>query len=1108
MAGSPERSRLLSGLFVASLVVAAVLIAGYAAKRLGLGSIIPDTPARVRLLELKKTSEIFSDYVPVKSANHSSVLFDFVAADGTGQSLPWAADAAVDPFGRYAFAWRIKVPFHASFGARLEGAEDFEITLTGRDGSHRFLKNNSMAVPAESIQIEPGIYVLSASATIPLGSLSVDFMKNASIEPSKPELDEAFKVMSLSLELDEFAERDLKRLVELAKISTGASTVKMPSGRVNARIIDGERALDASIGLSGRTREHLDWAPSLDVSIKGGKAVAGLDSFKLYRLGTKSGLYDMAFLSVLRDMGLFVPREEAVVLIVNGVRQGVYILMETPAAPLFAGQERSDGNILGLDIEKLFFDYPYGAELDANVFYKVQGEEALDARFYLSEDFVERLDRRSTALYAAFASAYYAAHGLGVDDLRFYEDPATGFFTPIPRDLNPGLWSTPAGLRPGLTHLGWLSTPQAYTVWPVKRLLPDGQGLKRGAADDFSSLDADETATGVTDAHFGLLRFMSTAENRALVNGFLRHFRENAALKLKVEARLVNALRAVLAVAPYEGYLAEQLEETARGGVKFLGDWLDANLIVTDSPITTRENGVNYVWNAPNSTFFASGLSPGLTAPVAYGVDKKTLAKNYALAFRLDRRVFSLLNGKIAGYPRKSYAEAPENFSGEVKLERLTASLSPIAGGMQSEASALAPKDVAISLGTLLKDDDRALVLFLVRNATKGAAAYGLSLRGGTGAHEPLLNAVFTLGEGKAEEATMRDVMTNSLHEGELMRLVVFDVPLSDGAVFYSLSAPDDTSLLVPPYMYLPARARRPGAFAVKTLPVGFVAGPDGYHVESGAIVKIEGHVALPRHKKLVIRGGAAFEFAPKASLTIYGDLYVNGTKERPVKFVSAGSGEEAAWGGIFVSGPDSKRVKVDIRNAVFDNMGEYPKTRVGGRALNGAVTIRGADVRIEESVFSNSRGEDALNVISSTALINGLEITGSHADALDFDFVKGTVTRLKSGGNGGDGLDLSGSLVTCYESSFIGNRDKGISVGELSSAYVHGSVFEDNDMGIANKDQSSLVVKGSSFVSNNTAIAEFIKKPYFGRPVSSLSDDNAYAKNGRDYEWRGFFFY
>ena len=30
-------------------------------------------------------------------------------------------------------------------------------------------------------------------------------------------------------------------------------------------------------------------------------------------------------------------------------------------------------------------------------------------------------------------------HGLGVDDLRFYSNPATGTFYPIPRDLNPGI---------------------------------------------------------------------------------------------------------------------------------------------------------------------------------------------------------------------------------------------------------------------------------------------------------------------------------------------------------------------------------------------------------------------------------------------------------------------------------------------------------------------------------------------------------------------------------------------------------------------------------------------------------------------------------------------
>lgn len=126
---------------------------------------------------------------------------------------------------------------------------------------------------------------------------------------------------------------------------------------------------------------------------------------------------------------------------------------------------------------------------------------------------------------------------------------------------------------------------------------------------------------------------------------------------------------------------------------------------------------------------------------------------------------------------------------------------------------------------------------------------------------------------------------------------------------------------------------------------------------------------------------------------------------------------------------------------------------------------------------------------------------------AIGMDFSNALVKGLHVTESGGDGLDLSVSLVTLEDASFIRAGDKGISAGEMSRVYVLNSRFIGNAMGIANKDQSYVEVTGSLFDGNEYALAEFIKKPSFGKPLSKMRD-NIYKNNKSDYEWLGYYSY
>ena len=122
-------------------------------------------------------------------------------------------------------------------------------------------------------------------------------------------------------------------------------------------------------------------------------------------------------------------------------------------------------------------------------------------------------------------------------------------------------------------------------------------------------------------------------------------------------------------------------------------------------------------------------------------------------------------------------------------------------------------------------------------------------------------------------------------------------------------------------------------------------------------------------------------------------------------------------------------------------------------------------------------------------------------------DYSEADIEGLRISRSGGDGLDASFSIITCKNGSFEHSKDKGISVGEGSSVIISDSSFISNQMGIANKDQSTLSVSSSLFKDNRIAVAEFIKKPYFGRPTSIITN-NVYKSNDSRYEWLGFYTY
>ena len=1052
---------------------------------------VSDTEMRSRLLEGKRNYLAFSDYAPAESFVHSSLVYDMEAAGGE-LSFPWALPGP-DPSGLRSISVRVKVPFRSAFSINSpSGKANHTVRLSRRDGSTVFFSSRLFTIPAEKVEIEPGIYLLEAQAKTPLASFKPVFA------PLGPPAPETAQVKDLYLKLDNIASKDLERLVALARGSTNADTVKMPKGRVDAAVADeaGRAIAKARVGLSGRTRVHLSDFPSVDVKIKDGKSFMGITSFKLYRLDTKVGVKDLVFLSVLSDMGYFTPRQEVINLFVNGEKKGLYILMETFTPALFTARKRLEGAVVGVDSGKLFFDYPFGASIDPDYLYEIKDPqyEKKDARFFLSDDFTSMLDRHSTARFMAFTTIYCSAHGLGVDDLRWYEDPATNTFFPMPRDLDPWCWEDSEPIRPYLSQSSWWANSPMYTVWPVRKLLRSDYEFDRG-----KPLGTDDTSTVHSDVHFSAGSFISDPGNLGLVNGYISYFARDMALKEKIEARTGNLLEILLKEEPGNTLLSGQQTHLKSSGVSFMGSLAKSSQ--PDSLPTFTAGGKSYRWNMRTSIGLEKGLKPSFFAPMTHGMEAGEARAEYALAFMLEKKIFEeMKKAGLTGMP-STFAESRPSGADIAVAGPVAAKARPFEGAGNKNEERIV-QDLVTYVGTH-SIDGKASVLFLVRNAAREASRFRIVMKDGMWEIAPSVNVIFRIESGaSAERSSVWHALANRFLRGEDLRLLAFEIPQTGRAQFYRLSAPKDSSIIFPPYMYVPAKASKP--LRERGVPPEFVRSGDGFHLPAGSKSTLSGHVVFPEGAALHIHEGSTILLGPGVSIEVTGDLMISGTKEAPVRFRSTGV---EPWGGLYAGGRRPEAIKVVMSHALFENYGSWPRTRIGGMRLNGGIAIYNAEAELDNVSFKDAKSEDALNLIGSSALMRGVEITGAHSDGIDLDFSYALIEGLRTDRTGGDGLDVSSSLVVCSESEMANAVDKGLSAGEMSRVFVKGSAFLNNDLGVANKDQSFVSITGSRFESNRIAVAEFIKKPYFGKPGSELKD-NSYANNGEEYRWLGFFRY
>lgn len=219
--------------------------------------------------------------------------------------------------------------------------------------------------------------------------------------------------------------------------------LKKTGGRVLVKVrTPGDTWSVASLGIAGRTFEHQDLNKlfgSVDIKILSGSLPLNMKRFKLYTLQAKSFTRDFLFEQSLKDIGLLLPRQDLVKVIVNGELYGFMELLEDSSSHFFEYAQKIDGTIYGFNAGEIN-DHLRNPKLIE----EFNGKSGTKKKYNLSlasYQFADKLCKPNMDLFSSFVYAYAGLHGAAQGDLTFHHNERMDCISVIPRDITSGLYS-------------------------------------------------------------------------------------------------------------------------------------------------------------------------------------------------------------------------------------------------------------------------------------------------------------------------------------------------------------------------------------------------------------------------------------------------------------------------------------------------------------------------------------------------------------------------------------------------------------------------------------------------------------------------------------------
>jgi hypothetical protein len=239
--------------------------------------------------------------------------------------------------------------------------------------------------------------------------------------------------------------------------------------------------------------------------------------------------------------------------------------------------------------------------------------------------------------------------------------------------------------------------------------------------------------------------------------------------------------------------------------------------------------------------------------------------------------------------------------------------------------------------------------------------------------------------------------------------------------------------------------------------------------------------IFIPNGYKVLIEGNTTLRFNKNSSFVSRSPIDAIGRYEEPIIFRAANK----KWPALLISEvkKPSSFSYVYFSDAVGIGEGPNPNgMEINGWTMTGGINIHESPVTFKNCTFNNFQTEDALNIISSSFILENCSFSHTYSDAFDGDFVTGEIQNCQFEDIGGDGIDFSGSNAKITDCNFVKIFDKAISIGEASKVDVFNSSIDRAAFGVVSKDLSSTTIYNSTLQNiTKSAFSAYQKKNSFG---------------------------
>ncbi len=244
-------------------------------------------------------------------------------------------------------------------------------------------------------------------------------------------------------------------------------------------------------------------------------------------------------------------------------------------------------------------------------------------------------------------------------------------------------------------------------------------------------------------------------------------------------------------------------------------------------------------------------------------------------------------------------------------------------------------------------------------------------------------------------------------------------------------------------------------------------------------VVRVDRAREYGEHESVRILAGTTLALGEHVSLVFRGPVSAIGTAVAPIRIEAANPAKP--FGGIALVGPGTAGAHLEEVSFLHGSSPSQSSVELPGLLnLQDTAHITLKNLRLS-AIAANDNTVHAAYV--DDLQIDGLRIYNSPNDALDLEFVRGTLRDVWVLGAGDEALDLMGSAIEIYDSVLVDSANNAISAGEETSLVAHGLVIARAKHGVLAKNASRVNLRRSLIWETEKGIVTHRKDVYYDAP-------------------------